>query len=204
MPQIPASKTLNITANFNEHYSSLIEDAEKMKEKNSDLVYKLNDYIGKVERNRYNLEVFLSIANLERYFIKTVLTLNEAEELMLKAETAAVDGKPSEAIANLTEASNRVGELLEWSDWMWKNLAATWEKSRYKKNRSVAGRDYLHVMDDVKDHWADRRLGLDYMIAPFLRMDLPGWREQLNERINEYASFHNLKVQGLKEERLED
>jgi hypothetical protein len=204
LPEIPAAKTLSISANFSERYASLIEDAEEMKEKNSDLVYKLTAYVGKVERNRYNLEVFLSIANLERYFIQTVLTLHEAEELMIKAESAAADGEPSDAVANLTEASNRVSELIEWSDWMWENLTHTWEKSRFEKGRSVDGRNFLHVMDDVKDHRADRRAGLDYLIAPFQRMDLPGWRDQLNERINKYAAVHNVPIQGLKEERLED
>jgi hypothetical protein len=42
------------------------------------------------------------------------------------------------------------------------------------------------------------------MIAPFKRMDITGWRSKLNERINKYASEHNVPITGLKEERLED
>ena len=62
----------------------------------------------------------------------------------------------------------------------------------------------MHVLDDVKDHPADRRKGLDYLIAPFQRMDLPGWRNRLNELINKYASNNKVQVRGLEEVRLED
>jgi len=150
------------------------------------------------------LEVFLSIAYLEGYFVKTVLTLNNAESLLVRANAAANDGKHAVAVANMVEASNDVESLIKWGGWMWGNLTKTWEKSRYEKGGSVNGRGFVHVLDDVKDHFADRRKGLDYMIAPFQRMNLPEWRSRLNERINEYAKSHNVPVTGLEEIRLED
>ena len=87
---------------------------------------------------------------------------------------------------------------------MWDALVATWEKSRYPKNRTVDGKEFLHVQDDVKDHFADRRQGLDYMLAPFQRMEIPAWREKLVAFINSYAAVHNVPVEGLAEPRLED
>ncbi len=204
LPELPLELNLEITPKFSNSYHELIAGAESMKIKNEDLVDKLTRYVGQVERNRYNLEVFLSIAYLERYFIKTVLTLRDAESLMLRAQSAAAEGRPANAVANLVEASNQVGSLISWGDWMWNNLTVTWEKSRFEKGRSVGGRNFIHILDDVKDHFADRRAGLDYMIAPFQRMDLPGWRTQLNERINKYAAENNVQVRGLEEKRLED
>lgn len=123
---------------------------------------------------------------------------------MIKAEIESSKGKPSVAVANLVEASNKVAELIDWGDWMWKNLNDTWEKSRYEKHRSVAGHEFLHVMDDVKDHFADRRTGLDYMIAPFQRLDLPDWRTRLYERIKNYSASNNVQIKGLDGIRLED
>ena len=204
LPQLPAKETLDLSDEFGKRYEKLIADAEGMQAQNSKLIYQLTHNVGQVARNRYNLEVFLSLAYLEGYFIRTVLTLRDAEKLMLRAKAADGQDKPSEAVANLTEASNQVGALIARGYWMWKNLTDTWEKSRYEKNRSVGGRDFVHVMDDVKDHFADRRPGLDYMIAPFQRMDLPGWRTRLNEHITKYAADHNVPVQGLEEDRLED
>ena len=206
LPEIPSPGTLEISgeSKFSDRYSTLIAEAEKMKMKNDELLFQLTQNIGRVERNHYNLEVFLSIAYLERYFINTVLALRDAENLIVRANAAASQQKPAVAVANLTEASNRIGELINWGDWMWKNLEATWEKSRMEKGRSLNGRDFVHVLDDVKDHWADRRKGLDYMIAPFQRMDLQGWRKNLNERINNFAKDHNIPLKGLEQVRLED
>jgi hypothetical protein len=204
VPEIPGKENLEIQPAFAGKYTDLIAEAEVMKEKNDELIHKLNISFSRVQRNRYNLEVLLSIAYLERHFIQTVLTLRDAERLMVRAHEAATKGRPENAIANLAAASNEVGELIKQGNWMWRNLQQTWEKSRYEKNRSVNGKDFLHVMDDVKDHWADRRKGLNYMIAPFERMNLPAWRTNLNERLSAYASAHNLPIEGLKEERLED
>ncbi len=204
MPAIPSAENLQITNEFSTRYSEMIVTAQSMKTKNDDLLNLLTTYIAQIERNRYNLEVFLSIAYLERYFIKTVLSIHDVEELMIEASAAAAAGKPKNAVGNLIEASNRVSELMAWGDWMWQNLEKVWEKSRYKKNRSVDGQDFIYVMDDVKDHFADRRKGLDYMLAPFQRLDLPNWQNRLNERINEYAKSHNVPVTGLGDIRLED
>jgi hypothetical protein len=204
LPELPMEATLKITPKFSESYKELIVRAENMKVKNDDLVNCLTRYVVQVERNRYNIEVYLSIAYLERYFINTVLTLRDAESLMLRAQSSALEGKPANAVANMVEASNKVGSLISWSSWMWENLTDTWEKSRYEKGRSVGGRDFVHVLDDVKDHPADRRKGLDYLIAPFQRMDLPGWRNRLIERINKYAADNKVQVRGLEEVRLED
>ncbi len=204
LPEIPQNGTLDISPAFSESYGELIANAKNMKVKNDDLVNKLNRYIGQVERNRYNLEVYLSIAFLQRYLINTILILDDAEKNLMLAKSASEEGNHSTAVAHMVEASNQIKNHLDWGTWMWKNLTETWEKSRYEKNRSVNGRDYLFIMDDVKDHWADRRKGLEYMIAPFQRMDMPAWHLRLNEQIKEYASKHKVPVSGLEEERLED
>ena len=204
LPEIPSEGTLKASTKFSDDHRELIEQAEDLEAKNDELLNKLTRYIGQVERNPYNLEVYLSIAYLERYFINTVLTLRDAEALLGRAQTAAAEGKASNAVAHLVEASNKIGALNDWSGVMWENVTNIWEKSRYEKGRSVGGRDFVHILDDVKDHTADRRKGLDYLIAPFQRTDLPGWRKKLNERINQYAVANKVQVRGLEEKRLED
>jgi len=203
-PSLPAADNLAVEPRFAVKYGKLIEEASGLKKDNERLIGLLSRYITQVERNRYNLEVFLSIAYMEGYFVKTLLELKDAEKSLLAAARADREKDPAAAVAHLTEANNRVRNLLGWGDWMWKNLQITWEKSRFPKNRDVGGKKYLWVMDDVKDHFADRRKGLDYMIAPFQRMELAAWREGLVKIIKEYAAKHNVPIQGLAEERLED
>lgn len=205
MPEIPLpANSLKTSPVFQEKYQAIISRAEVLKLKNDDLLDRLTGYVSKIDRNHYNLEVYLSIAYLERYFINTILALRDAESLLQKASASASEAKPSDAVANMVEASNKLSSLITWGGWMWKNVNSTWEKSRFEKGRSVGGRDFVHVLDDVKDHPADRRIGLDYMIAPYQRMDLPGWRNKLNESINKYAAQNNVPVRGIEEPRLED
>jgi hypothetical protein len=67
----------------------------------------------------------------------------------------------------------------------------------------VNGRKFLHVLDDVKDHWADRRADLSYMIAPEESIGLEQWMKQLASLIREYAQKNNVPVRALEEARLE-
>jgi hypothetical protein len=78
-------------------------------------------------------------------------------------------------------------------------LNTTWEKSRFEKCRTVNGKQFIHVLDDVKDHFADRRLGLEYMLAPFERMEIEKWQKQLLVVINDFSKANNLSVEGLQE-----
>ena len=203
-PELPGAGKLSVKPAFSTKYKERIERARVLKNNNDRLLHMLNRNIGRAGRNRYNLEVYLSIAWMERHFINTLLVLESAEKSLLAAAEADKENRPRRAVAHLTEANNKVRALLTEFDWMWSELKRVWEKSRYEKGRSVGGRHFVHIMDDVKDHPADRRPGLEYMIAPYERMQLPQWRSELVKRIKAYAAKHNLPVRGLEEERLED
>jgi hexosaminidase len=126
-----------------------------------------------------------------------VLDLDSAEQALLRASKSASAGNSAEAVAALVEADNTVTGLLAWRDWMWGNLKTVWEKSRYEKGRGAGGRTFLHVQDDLKDHFADRRPGLEYMLAPFEGLKLDAWRDSLTVRIKEYAAANKVEVRGL-------
>src|SRR5690606_8642344 len=127
----------------------------------------------------------------EKYTINTVLDLAKIENYM---ELASDESKNSEEkIAYLVEAYHIV-EQINTNQWkMWNSFEEVWEKSRFEKCRSVEGKDFVHVFDDVKAHFADRRLGLEYMLAPFERMEIEEWQNQLWNVINKYATANNVK-----------
>jgi len=202
-PSLPAAGDLALESTFSTGYKDLLKKASLEKRQNERLRALLSHYISQVGRNRYNLEVYQSIAYMQLYFIKTLLDLEAAEQyLLLAAEAAAKD--PAAAVDQLVLAESKVGELLGWGHWMWRDFKAVWEKSRFPKNRSVGGRDYLYVLDDVKDYLADRRLGLEYQLAPFERMNLPGWRKELRARLKAYAAENNIPLEKLVEDQGED
>ncbi len=51
-------------------------------------------------------------------------------------------------------------------------------------------------INDLKDHFADRRTGLEHMLAPFERMETGKWQTQLMEEINRYAKTHHVVLEG--------
>jgi hypothetical protein len=107
-------------------------------------------------------------------------------------------------VNQLTNAYKLSGKIVDEQHKMWSDFEATWYKSRLIKNQSVGGKDFIHEYDDVKDHFADRRKGLDYMLAPFERMQMEEWRQQLKNIVNGFAKLHNIPVKDLETIRLED
>jgi len=203
-PQLPDPVSLAVERTFSARYREKLDRAAALDRDNERLIYLLNRNMSRVSRNHYNLEVLLSIACLERYTIHTALALETVEDYLARAAESAAEKKPAAAVARMVEAYNLAGTILERGDWMWSELKKTWEKSRYEKGRSVGGRHFVHILDDLKDHYADRRPGLEYLIAPFERMKLDSWHAELGERLRQYASANDVPVEGMKEPRLED
>ena len=87
----------------------------------------------------------------------------------------------------MRQAYDAAGRIIDDLGETYARVKAVWEVSRVEKGRSVGGRHFVHIMDDVKDHGADRRADLTYLVVNEQRMDLPGWRKQLGEIIRAYS-----------------
>jgi hypothetical protein len=131
-----------------------------------------------------------------------MLHLAKVEDYLVQA--SETEGDSVRSVRLLVEAYNLALKIIDERKDMWQDFTATWEKGRLPKNASIGGRDFLHVQDDVKDHFADRRIGLDYMLAPFERMHVEKWSEALREIITGYAHLHGIPIIGLEVKRLED
>ncbi len=182
---------------FRTKYSRKIERAQLLRRENDRLISLLMRNMSRVSRNHYNLEVLLSIAYLEKYTINTLMNWVTIEDDLIKASKKSKDNPV--AMGLMVNAYNLAGEILKEKNEVVTELTTTWEKSRFEKCRSVGGRKFNHVLDDLKDHFADRRLGLDYMLAPFERMEIEKWQKQLMGAMTDFAKTHNLPIEGLKE-----
>jgi hypothetical protein len=140
------------------------------------------------------MEVLLSLAFFQKEFMKMVIILSQAEESLIQAGTAAQEGNHEQALSKMTDARNAVNKTLGDLYETFSRLENTWEKSQLPRNASKNGKDFVHVMDDVKNHFADRRKDLTYMIAPFERIGLPEWVKSLEEIITSYGESHGLDV----------
>ena len=158
--------------------------------------------LSRVNRNKYNLKVLLSIAYLEQHTINTLMDWVKVENYLIGASETGEDY--SKAINNMVEAYNLAGEILKREQEVGKELKSIWEKSRFKKCQSVDGREFVHVLDDLKDHFADRRTGLEHMLAPFERMEIEKWQNLLMDEIEKFAKTHNVDITGLAEQPLNE
>jgi hexosaminidase len=180
---------------FNKKYASKIERANAMIYDNDRLINLITRNMSRVSRNQYNLEVLLSIASLEQYTINTLLNWAAIENYLIESSKAGEDDVL--AMSLMFKAYNSAGEILKGEKDIAKELKSTWERSRFEKCRSVNGREFVYVLDDLKDHFADRRAGLDYMLAPFERMEIEKWQNQLMIVINDFSKANTLQVEGL-------
>jgi len=202
LPPLPTPGDINISPEFNDKYALKIEEASRLKENNDKLIGLLQQGLSKVTRNRYNLEVLLSIAYLEQHTMNTVMNLAKLEKLLVQASAARRDF--INVVANLVEAYELVSEIQKEEVEMWSKFTNVWEKARFPKCQSVDGKVFIHVFDDVKDHFADRRLGLEYMLAPFERMEIEKWQKELGVIISDFAKAKNVPIKGFEIEVLED
>ncbi|MBN2287734.1 MAG: beta-N-acetylhexosaminidase [Candidatus Glassbacteria bacterium] len=187
---------------FSRRYGKVLEEALRMDAEIEKVIYALQGKLDRAVRNRYNLEVLLSIAYFEKHFTEMLLALQQTEQVLLAAEEAGREDYPERAarmgaVNYLARAHGMVEGILQERAGMWKRVKTVWEKGRYPKNRSVGGKDYLHVLDDLKDHFADRKPGLEYMIAPLERIGLEDWNRRLAGFIRSYAASHQVPVPDL-------
>jgi hexosaminidase len=204
-PALPALPGLDFTPIYNSgRYGKLVDSARTAAIENDLLMHRIQENIGRAERNRYNLEVLLSLAEFTGHQSRLILGLRSIEDRLQAARDAAQKASHEQALGQLVAAYGQGREIIAGRKDVFANLKRTWEKSRYPKGQEVNGRKFVHVLDDVKDHWADRRADLSYMIAPEESIGLEKWMEQMGTAIQEYARTHNLPVRPLEEIRLED
>ena len=182
---------------FSRRYGKIIDEAGSQKASLDLAIYKLQSRLDRKTRNGYNLEVLLSIAWFEREFAIMILDLERVEKLCLESAKAFDEEDARRAVSRLVEAHNLVSGILKSRGEMWDRFQAVWEKSRFEKGRSVGGRKFVHILDDLKDHFADRRPGFEYMLAPYERMKLEEWNGKLEAFIKTLARSHGFEAQGL-------
>jgi hexosaminidase len=203
-PAMPAMPGLSFTPVYVGRYEKLVEEARRMALENDALIHRIHQNMAKADRNRYNLEVFLSIAELAGHHNRLIHAMKSIEDKLKTARGAAEKNDPQQAVGQLVAAYDQARGVVEERHKAFRYLKTTWEKSRLPKGQEVNGKKFYHALDDTKDHWADRRPDLTYMIAPEESIELEKWMKQLASVIQEYARKNNVQARALAEPRLEN
>lgn len=179
---------------WTDRYQAWIAEARSRLIENDNLIEKLQANIPRADHNQYNLVVLLALARFIGHHWRLFLALEQAESQLKLGQTAGLAENPKEAVTQLTAAYNTVDQLRQDEKQAFQELRVVFEKSRYPKGRSVSGRSFVHVFDDVKDHFADRRPDLSYMEAPEDSIGLDHWLEELGQAIRIYAESNGVPV----------
>lgn len=190
-PALPELPDLTFKAAFREKYEKVLSQVPDQLALNDRLQELLKGNLSLAERNAYNIEVFLSLAVFMRSHLEMLRGVADAEGLLEEA-SGKNSSDPKGARELLTHAREGIQSASDGVYDAYRQLVEVWEKSRYPKNAPVDGKIFFHVMDDVKDHFADRRADLSYHIAPFESMDLEQWLETIEKLADSYARHHNL------------
>ena len=194
-PALPKLPDLAVEPVYARRYAKLLAEAPQRLRENDRLLGRLHANLVRARRNRYSLEVFVSLVDFVRAFLEMLLGIAAAEDRLVQAAAAEKEENRSQAVELLLGAHAGVGEILRRVGNSYGNLVRVWAKSRYPRNAPAGGREFVHVMDDVKDHFADRRADLSYHIAPFESIGLDRWRDALAELIASYARTHGIDVE---------
>ncbi len=199
-----APPDLGFTPAFTSRYERMLAELPGRLGQSDRLIGRLQANLPRARRNRYNLEVLLSLAYFVRHFLEMLSAVAAAERLLGQASAAAKAGRAAQAVGLMVRAHELIGATIDDLYATFERLKTVWEKSQFPKNAPAGGREFFHVMDDVKDHFADRRADLSYMIAPEESIALPAWRDALGEVIRSYAAAAGLPVAGLPEPPMDD
>jgi len=199
-PALPAALNLQFQPVYVGHYRELVKEAERMLDLAADLRFSLITTLTSANRNQYNLEVLLSLADYLRHHSHMIVSLGRIEDLMGQAQKEAGNGDPQQAVESLIQAHTLAREVIQDRENMFAYLKQIWEQAHFPKGQTVDGRNFLHILDDVKDHWADRRPDLSYLIEPEESIDLETWTEKLADVILTYSRAMDLPVQYIEPE----
>lgn len=204
LPPLPQAGDLRIEPSFAKKYEKFLAEARGRMLENEQLQTAIQAEFGLADRNHYNLEVLLGLTRFIGHHWRLLDGMDRAEKAIEQARDSHQKKEYAEAVGHLVEAFNRVDGARREGIRTFGELRAVFEKSQFPKGRAVGGRKFVHVLDDTKDHWADRRPDLSYMSAPEESIGMEEWLKSLRSITEAYAKQHNVPVRGIADARLEE
>jgi hexosaminidase len=191
---LPSNGFLHPVFDWSSDNQKRLELAGKSLAQNDELLDLLETNMERVQFNRYNLEVFLSIAGLYRQNLLMLQDLGRISDTMKAVEAAAAKSDPEKAVAALDRAIGIAENIRQGRNEALQNATHTWYKSWYPRVLRANGREYLDKVDDVKDHQPVRTVDMTYLVYRELLYPLGDWASRVLAVRNKYARSHNLPL----------
>jgi hypothetical protein len=196
LPPLPSEGVLSLNYDWSSLSQRRLQLAGRFLADNDELLDLLHKNLQIVEFNRYNLELYIGIANLYRQNIDLLLDLERINSALEAARSAAAKSDGKRSVAALDRALDIAENIRQERNQAFSGAVATWYKSWYPRIAEANGRDFVDKVDDVKDHLPVRTVDMTYLIYRQLLYPLGDWAAKVQAVRNRYAAAHDLPVRA--------
>jgi len=191
---VPSAGTLRLGSDWRQENHRRLELAAEYSAQNDELLDLLHANLPRADFNRYNLEIFISVANLYRQNLAMLQDLGRIDEELKSAEAAAGVPDAASAVGAIDHALDLAEAIRQQRNRTLAETTATWYLSWFPRVEEANGRRYLDQVDNVKDHMPVRTVDMSYLVYRELLYPLDDWAEQVMAVRNPYAQEHNLPL----------
>lgn len=177
LPDLPRGDALEYDPFWNTEYAARVKTANEYLEKMNRAIAICRQNQDINISNRYDIEVFLTLANLIKHTASTYLTLSQLENAIKQAhEQRFADLKKS--YQSLEKAEQIVKDNLSEREKVFSDLVQVWEQTRLPKGMSTAAKPYFFEQDRTR-HFANRVAGMEYLIVDEKKLNLEDYLSKL-------------------------
>ena len=188
------SEDLGYESKWRQENAKRLELAAAMRPENEELIGLLHENLQKAEFNRYNLEVYLAVAQICRENLEMLAEFAHMDQLLANASAAAQKKQARQALAAVDQALEAARRIRQERNRTYADAVATWYKSWMPRVAEGNGRKFLHELDDVKDHLPDRTVDMSYLVYRELHLPLGEWVGKVAAARNRYAEKNQMPV----------
>jgi hexosaminidase len=195
LPGVP-SGTLEYQSAWSRDNAQRLRAVEISVPENDELLGLLQENVRVANRNRYNLEVFLSVAKLYRQNLDMMQGLARIDGVLASMAEPVRAQRHADALAAVDRALDIARQIRTQRNAALQDAIGTWYKSWRPRVPEANGRKFLHELDDVKDHLPDRTIDMSYLVHRQLLLPLDEWYERVQTARNQYAAAHDLPARN--------
>lgn len=197
LPSVPSGGFLHLRHDWLKENARRMQLAKSFLGKNDELLNLLYGKLPSVQFNRYNLEVYLSLAEICRQNLKMLQGLEEISNHLGNAQKQAESLHYQDAVSELDHALDTAKAIRDGRNQVLDDTTKIWYKSIFPRVREANGRRVARepqrfVSVATSEQARRRQAGLSYMIDREFSLPIGDWFLQVQEVRNRYAAAHNL------------
>jgi hexosaminidase len=185
LPDLPRGDALEYDPFWNSQYADRVKAANIFLAKMDTAINICETNLKAGVANRYDIEVFMSLASLTRHTALTYLDLSQLEDAIKQAHEYRFTDLDA-SYKNLQKAAQIVTDQLSRRDKVFNELVQVWNKTRLEKGMSTKDKPYFFEQDRTR-HFANRVPGMSYLIVDEQQLGLENYLVKLQQYIQYFG-----------------